>query len=322
MPNTKQELEKAKQLILKKNYEQARKVLSQLPDSITAQNWLSNLDKIAPSAGNALDEKQELEKAKQLIITKEFGQARKVLFHLPNNVTAQKWLLKLDEIAPFSQQAPAPKVPEKTISLLNNLPQEEETAPLPQNTPESRDSAEDVPFLGMTQIKKILFDIGTKISSFPYKKTLKLLWKQISSLETIWRKLGGKSRIIFGTLGIYIVTTILIFLFVGPNSAAYYRNNDVLPATLFWVWFGFGATGLLTYWHRSNKLLPWIKAIVPSMLKGLFTNPLGGLLLLPIWFARVWIVIAIPLYIAGMTGPIGTILGILLPTPSSKNISK
>lgn len=138
MPDTKQKLEKAKQLILQKNYEQARRVLFQLPDSITAQNWLLNLDKIAPPAKNTLDEKQLLEKAKQYIIKKDFEQAKGILSQLPNSSTAQKWLLKLDEFAPLPQKEPTLKVPKKTVSVTNSLPKLEKT-PLPrQHTTETK----------------------------------------------------------------------------------------------------------------------------------------------------------------------------------------
>lgn len=50
-------------------------------------------------------EKELLEQAKQFIVEKKYAEARRLLLSMPTNTTAQKWLVKLDEIAP----APSPK---------------------------------------------------------------------------------------------------------------------------------------------------------------------------------------------------------------------
>jgi hypothetical protein len=45
-------------------------------------------------------ERQQLERARDLILNKQFNAARAILMDMPANETAQKWLAKLDEIAP------------------------------------------------------------------------------------------------------------------------------------------------------------------------------------------------------------------------------
>ena len=45
-------------------------------------------------------EGEQLQRARDLIVQKQFDQARLILLDIPHNVTAQKWLAKLEEIAP------------------------------------------------------------------------------------------------------------------------------------------------------------------------------------------------------------------------------
>lgn len=49
-------------------------------------------------------EEQVLQEAKQLIQQRHYEQARKLLRQLPKNETAQKWLVKLEALAPPSAQ--------------------------------------------------------------------------------------------------------------------------------------------------------------------------------------------------------------------------
>jgi hypothetical protein len=83
------------------------------------------------------DEHQQLSRARELILNKQFDAARAILSDLPDNATAQQWLAKLDEIAPrvtherpiqplASDPPPAPAPPmvppaQQTVSLTLNV---------------------------------------------------------------------------------------------------------------------------------------------------------------------------------------------------------
>lgn len=60
-------------------------------------------------------ERSQLEQARALILEKQFDAARAILINMPANETAQKWLAKLDEIAPAesppAEPPPAPPSP-------------------------------------------------------------------------------------------------------------------------------------------------------------------------------------------------------------------
>ncbi|MBZ0310427.1 MAG: hypothetical protein K8I82_30480, partial [Anaerolineae bacterium] len=62
------------------------------------------------------NEKEILEQAKNLIIKKQYQEARQLLLPIKNNPTAQKWLEKLDEIAPV-------KIPEPPPPPSNEIPE-------------------------------------------------------------------------------------------------------------------------------------------------------------------------------------------------------
>lgn len=57
-------------------------------------------------------EKEILDQAKNLIIQKQYDDARQLLLPIKSNPTAQKWLEKLDEIAPAKTPEPPPAFPE------------------------------------------------------------------------------------------------------------------------------------------------------------------------------------------------------------------
>jgi thioredoxin-like negative regulator of GroEL len=82
-------------------------------------------------------EHQQLTRARELILNKQFDAARAILSNLPDNATAQQWLAKLDEIAPrvtserpiqplppdppFNPVEPSSALTQQTVSLTFNV---------------------------------------------------------------------------------------------------------------------------------------------------------------------------------------------------------
>ncbi len=81
-------------------------------------------------------EKEILEQAKTLIIKKQYDEARQLLLPIKSNPTAQKWLEKLDEIAPVKTPEPPPAFPEpEPVSRF--APPPPAPAVVPEETPVS-----------------------------------------------------------------------------------------------------------------------------------------------------------------------------------------
>jgi hypothetical protein len=95
-------LQKAKELLVAKRYDDARQILESMPDNITAQRWLAKLDEIAPARSKRRSEKErdKLLLAKSYIQTRKYAKARPILESMPDDPTAQKWLADLDRIGP------------------------------------------------------------------------------------------------------------------------------------------------------------------------------------------------------------------------------
>lgn len=62
------------------------------------------------------DEREQLQQARDLIMRKRFADARAILYTLPNNPTARKWIAKLDELDPAAPPRPIPRPPAGTWS--------------------------------------------------------------------------------------------------------------------------------------------------------------------------------------------------------------
>jgi hypothetical protein len=105
-------LQRAKTLIESRQYEEARAILRTLPDNPTAQRWLTKLDQMSPTTANT-EHEALLKQAKTLINDKKWAEARALLTPIQSNPTAQRWLAKLDELAPASA-SPTPAI--KAIS--------------------------------------------------------------------------------------------------------------------------------------------------------------------------------------------------------------
>jgi hypothetical protein len=95
-------LQKAKELLVAKRYDDARRILESMPDNITAQRWLAKLDEIAPVRSKRRSEKErdKLLLAKTYMQTRKYAKARPILESMPDDPTAQKWLADLDRIGP------------------------------------------------------------------------------------------------------------------------------------------------------------------------------------------------------------------------------
>lgn len=105
---SKEQMMRARALILEKRYDEAREILRQI-DHPAAPQWLAKLDDIAPSAPpDATTLKQRMEAARDLIMQKRYDEARTILRAI-DHPAAQTWLAKLDEIAPRAVLAELPR---------------------------------------------------------------------------------------------------------------------------------------------------------------------------------------------------------------------
>ncbi|MFP4323648.1 MAG: hypothetical protein ACLFTK_14440 [Anaerolineales bacterium] len=98
-------LQDAHAAIKAREFEHARILLEQLPGDPTAQKWLAKLDEVAPQLPPtppppSTPEEQALMRAKDLIAAKRYDDARRILQAIDHDPVAQKWLAKLEEIAP------------------------------------------------------------------------------------------------------------------------------------------------------------------------------------------------------------------------------
>ncbi|MBN1200549.1 MAG: hypothetical protein JXJ20_01715 [Anaerolineae bacterium] len=70
-------------------------------------------------------ERERLQRARELILQKQFDAARTILQDMPGNPTAHKWLTRLDEIAPQpprQTQAPEPGSPIRPLRSISSTP--------------------------------------------------------------------------------------------------------------------------------------------------------------------------------------------------------
>lgn len=104
------------------------------------------------------NEKDILEQAKQLIIKKQYDEARKLLTPIQHNATAQKWLGKLDEVAPLARASFAP---EKPVEAASPIPVSE-----PSSFPEP-ETPSTVAFSPLRQAASRLPDIDTSSVDTP-----------------------------------------------------------------------------------------------------------------------------------------------------------
>ena len=327
MPNMQEELEKAKHLILQKKYGQARELLSQLPDSITAQKWLLKLDEIAPLAKNTLAkntlvEKQGLEKAKQLIIKKEFEQAREVLSQLSNSAVAKKWLQKLNEIAPVI----TPRTIIERVDTAISPSQLERATPRSQYTPASKNLSQTPLPSKDRQRNEAFSDVKSsdnRVTS-PRNKTKKVKRKKTKPKKT----LGRNKKVIMITFGSYLIVT-LLYLPVSYGLDMIqgdFKEHFLFVAIQVWVFFGW--LGEIILLVRSGWLGATIKWFLRWLFELFFTcNPgmwLAGLVGLALGLSSASFGLWFTFFLAGLMGPIGTIVGILLPQefiPSSDTLS-
>lgn len=122
----------AKDLITRKQYQEARRILQPIAQHPTARKWLDTLDKIAPPPSSTspflmdddpfafpaadpfaspvftptanpyanLSDEEKFERVKALLKTKNYDEARQILMTLPDDPAAQQLLSKLDQIRP------------------------------------------------------------------------------------------------------------------------------------------------------------------------------------------------------------------------------
>lgn len=126
----------AKELITRKQYQEARQLLKSISHNATAQKWLLKLDEIAPPPPPSnpfyddsnpfadpndnpfwsptpavvefsrpdtyayMSEEEKFERVKVLLKEKNYEEARQILMTLPDNPSAQKLLTKLHQVAP------------------------------------------------------------------------------------------------------------------------------------------------------------------------------------------------------------------------------
>jgi hypothetical protein len=62
--------------------------------------------------------KEKLQQAKEYIQQRDYDRARRILNKLPDNATAQKWLAKLDEIAPVAKPKKRPLIIRLLLALV------------------------------------------------------------------------------------------------------------------------------------------------------------------------------------------------------------
>lgn len=107
---SKEQMMRARALILEKRYDEARDILRQI-DHPAAPQWLAKLDEIAPPAAQQaappeqLALKQQMEAARDLIMQKRYDDARALLSAI-DHPAAQTWLAKLDAIVPSAEVLP------------------------------------------------------------------------------------------------------------------------------------------------------------------------------------------------------------------------
>ncbi|MDX1992322.1 MAG: hypothetical protein SF029_08035 [bacterium] len=117
-------LQQARTFIQTRRYREARAILQQLPNDPTAQKWLTKLDSMmsasdgAPASNGQASDNPALQQARQLIQEKRFDEARALLLRHKDNLTAQKWLARLDEIAPAAANNQGTKVGTNRTFLL------------------------------------------------------------------------------------------------------------------------------------------------------------------------------------------------------------
>lgn len=89
---------------------------------------------------SANDDRAQLQHARDLIMQKQFAEARAILRALPHNTTAQKWLAKLDEIAPEAAppQTPAAPAAAPRVQAEQPAPAIQPIAPRPAAAPASQ----------------------------------------------------------------------------------------------------------------------------------------------------------------------------------------
>lgn len=98
---SREKLQKARNLIIAKRYDEARKILHKLDDP-TARMWLEKLDEVgtpAPTkkASTPIDPTKLVHKAQLLIIARKYKQAKAILAQVDLPI-AQQWLEKLENL--------------------------------------------------------------------------------------------------------------------------------------------------------------------------------------------------------------------------------
>lgn len=91
------QLKLAQDLVKDGEYEQARAILSTLPDNPTAQKWLAQLDERYPNQKSAQEE-NALRQAQELIDQEQYAEASALLRTISHNETAQKWLSRIENL--------------------------------------------------------------------------------------------------------------------------------------------------------------------------------------------------------------------------------
>lgn len=155
------------------------------------------------------NEKEILEQAKTLIIKKQYDEARQVLLPIKNNPTAQKWLGKLDEVAPVkvvppepvSQFAPPPATLPEEEKPSNELP--EPVSPIrpiqpPSFRPEpaAMDEEEEADFepVSIEQLRPKPRPVGLDAETPEDRSRFERAKELFAQAQTILREMPGNKR--------------------------------------------------------------------------------------------------------------------------------
>ncbi len=177
----------AKELITRKQYQEARQLLQSISHNATAQKWLLKLDEIAPPPPPSnpfyddsnpfadpndnpfwsptpavvefspqprpdtyayMSEEEKFERVKVLLKEKNYEEARQILMTLPDNPSAQKLLTKLHQVAPAM---PTGAFGDKTTSgfTSNTIPNESFGTPTIRRKTTTKKSTEALTLAGV-----------------------------------------------------------------------------------------------------------------------------------------------------------------------------